>query len=241
MEDKRELKTFERTLGDYEVAGAICSYGDVINFVDGDSNGIVLIDTMGHYEESGIKMGEFIRKQISEGWGHKDPRENIFDLRDALKLERESHGERWCTYVSGISLRLDDFVSFSTAGEMGPIVCLVNRACDVWSEPYHRIDIMNEDRIDLLAYKLKEQDLIFVQSDGLVDNLAYSLRNHDELDLERESLKALATEKVVDLIKAFSHLPPSLIGEGLVNKYGDLFLPRDNYYDDVTFAIIKKK
>ena len=33
-EDTRELKTFERILGDYDVAGAIYSYGDVIDFVD---------------------------------------------------------------------------------------------------------------------------------------------------------------------------------------------------------------
>jgi hypothetical protein len=238
MEDKRELKTFERTLGDYEVAGAICSYGDVIAFVDGDSNGIVLIDTMGHYEESGIKMGEFIRKQISEGWGHKDPRENIFDLRDVLKLERESHGQRWSYCVSGMFLKLENLVSLSMGGDMGPTFYLTSRSCESWRKSYHRIDIMNEDRINLLSCDLDHEGLLFIQTDGLLDNIGCSLRADEGLTL---TAMESATQKLEAFLREHQACTPYMIRDGVLDAFSDLFLPRDNYYDDVTFAIIKKK
>ncbi|MDP3734505.1 MAG: hypothetical protein Q8R37_04710 [Nanoarchaeota archaeon] len=58
--DERQLVTFDRRLGQYDVAVALCSYCDVLDFVvDEKKQGIVLIDTCGHSKEFGQQMAAF--------------------------------------------------------------------------------------------------------------------------------------------------------------------------------------
>ena len=90
IKDERELKLFEKELENYELAGAICSYGDVIDFVEGEKSGIVIIDTCGHRKDSGEKMAAFLQQEISQGWGITgDARSELSKLGEKLAAKRD--------------------------------------------------------------------------------------------------------------------------------------------------------
>ena len=59
-----QLIIFERNLGIYSIAGAICSYGDAIDFIDGERQGIIIADTCGHVKEFGDEVKKYIPDSV---------------------------------------------------------------------------------------------------------------------------------------------------------------------------------
>ncbi len=250
-EDTRKLITFERTLGMYEVAGAICSYGDVIDFVDGEKKGIVIADTTGKMEECGKRMGDFLRKEIKKGWGSsKDGRTEILDLgkklfiagvgkpyldrKTQLKVIRElSEEDRWWDGVEICYAHMDKEI-ISLAGlrymifrEEGGV-----EEIDSFLTPYH---INQDKKRNPIEKILQDNDILLMTSDGLEWNMRLPYRTLEELrkydKKPREDIRRIITKD--------NKLPVDKIRDALVTKLSN-YIVGDFFADDVTFAVVKR-
>src|SRR3989344_4743431 len=178
--DKRELKKFEKELGLYYIAGAICSYGDVIDFVEDSKYGVVLVDTCGHDEAVGKNMAAFLSKEINSGWGVAgDAADNLEELGRKLAALRDPtihywKSDEWFKMVSALYIQFDkENISLSMGGGMGETVILRNNGI------LERI-LMKGGTIDLKYLEghdstyftsLAKDEVILLQTDGLLGNI----------------------------------------------------------------------
>lgn len=258
MEDKRELKLFEKVLGNYETAVAIYSSGDVIDFVDSKKQGIVLIDTCGSLKEFGDKMAEFLREEISEGWGVSgDARDELLVLKRKLTAKRDPklnslHGasaylynEEWHGYVSGLYLQFDEeTVSLSTAGGVGRTLIL--RANDNLEKILMEDGVLDgkfsERAEPAYNFELRERDVILLNSDGLIGNILISTYHDIKMGKIKgpKDLSEYSEMLVVDCLKRNQDKRPYEIRDALVSELSKHFIPHKRHCDDVTFAVVKK-
>ena len=255
-EDKRELKTFERILGNYEVAGAICSYGDAIAFAEMDNRSwIIISDTVGHVEGQGKQMKEFLDKQIMEGWGAEfDTKEEIADLGRRLLIAGTGkpeipdglHFDWWDSPEFCYAHLLENEVSLGGInfnlvrnGKFEEIPYETSEGIKMMS-PLHFDDLENRSPYNI---SLRTNDVLLMASDGLEDNISYTLRLQGE-----ETSREIAKLKLIEVMTQCKGKKPDQIRDTLITELKDYFLPRavGNYspteyeYDDVTFAVIKK-
>ncbi|MCH8908521.1 MAG: SpoIIE family protein phosphatase [Candidatus Heimdallarchaeota archaeon] len=257
MKDTRELKTFERTLGNYDIAGAIYSYGDAIAFADiGNKGWVVIADTVGHIKEHGDKMEEFLHQEIAKGWGSGlDTKEEVADLGRRLLIAGTGkpefpdgiHCDWWDSPEFCYARLLDSEIHLS-----GLHFNLVRKNGKFEEIPYEtpeRIKMMSplhfDDQENRSPYHIsfKTGDVLLMASDGLKDNISYTLRLRGE-EMNREKAKL----KLIEVITQYKSEKPMQIRDALVTELKDYFLPgaMKNYdpilyeYDDVTFAVIKK-
>ena len=80
-ERPRRFEKYELSFHPYEIATALFSFGDVLEIVGKEDSerksiderrGLILVDTIGHVEDSGKSMKAFLQKIIAEGWGSKE-------------------------------------------------------------------------------------------------------------------------------------------------------------------------
>lgn len=247
MEDMRKLVLFERSLGRYHLAGAICSYGDVIDFVDGSKQGIVLIDTCGHEKESGENMAAFLQEQISQGWGNgTDAREDLITLGkklDSFRQPGEEFGrgeEKWYDLVSGLYVQFnDDDVSLSMGSGLGRTLIFKANSLEKILMLNGPIDHPKFEERSVPAYffSLGQEEVLFLHSDGLIGNMAKSFYYKYGQNRDGEYCKDL----IIKTIKKLCNQSVQEIRENLVSKYNHLFLPLTSRFDDVTFAVVKRK
>ncbi|MDP3734506.1 MAG: hypothetical protein Q8R37_04715 [Nanoarchaeota archaeon] len=92
--------------------------------------------------------------------------------------------------------------------------------------------------------EVQDNDLIFLQSDGLFSNTARSL----DYDYQREKCAApddyleCVESMIMDCFAGNHDQSASFLRDKVITKLSRYFLPRaDLYYDDVTFVVVKKK
>lgn len=251
--DKRELKTFERELGFYSTAGAICSYGDVIDFVEDSKYGVVLVDTCGHDEAVGKNMAAFLKKEINSGWGVAgDAAGNLEELgRKLAGLGDPSipyrYRDEWFDMVSALYVLFDkENISLSMGGGLGETLILRN---DGNLEGI----LMKGGTIDLEYLKghdptyfttLAKDEVILLQSDGLLGNINKSIyRSFPESksrEINYEDVKDCTRKCFVNSIAEKAHEPVETIRDMIIERFSPYFLPKSSRDDDVTFAVIKK-
>jgi hypothetical protein len=239
-DETRKLNLFDKTLGDYSVAGAICSYGDVIEFVDDDPKGIILIDTMRHYESSGKIMSFFLSRMKSLAFfQHDDPRDNLLDLTHALQAAQKHYPNYhliWSRCVSGMYINLGEDIKFSIGGDLGDLLYL-GETPQIFDRETYTIDIATEDTLHLHSLNLSSEDVFFIQSDGLAHNVGlHNFRQQNEV----KNWYDYANNLIKEFVNEHKQNSASDLRDKLVEEF-DYAFPKDDAYDDVTFAVIKKK
>src|SRR3989344_351558 len=252
--DKRELKKFERELGLYSVAGAICSYGDVIDFVEDSKSGIIIADTCGHLEEVGKEMAAFLKKEIDEGWGVAgDAADNLEELGRKLAALRDPvipylKSDEWFDMISALYVQFDkEKISLSMGGGLGETIALRNDGS------LERI-LMKGGTIDLKYLEghdptyfttLAKDEVMLLQTDGLAGNINKSIYllfpEPKRREINYEAFIDYTRECLVNTIRENAHEPVETIRDMIIKRFSPYFLPKSLRDDDVTFAVIKKK
>ena len=252
--DKRELKKFERELCLYSTAGAIYSYGDVIDFVEDSKDGIVLVDTCGHDEAVGKNMTAFLRTEINGGWGVAgDAADNLEELGRKLAELRDPTipywlSEQWFDMVSALYVQFDkENISLAMGGGLGETLILRNDGS------LERI-LMKGGTIDLkylsghdptYCTTLAKDEVILLQSDGLAGNINKSIYllfpEPKRREINYEAFIDYTRECLVNTIKENAHEPVETIRDMIIKRFSPYFLPQSSRDDDVTFAVIKRK
>lgn len=179
----RDLCLFERLLGMYTVAGAIYAVGDVIAFVDGPKQGILIADTCGHRKDFGDKMKEFLQQIITEGWGSsQNAKTEIIDLRKRLVIAGTGKPD------TEIDLPEDsewwDFVEISYAQFADKKISLfglyfwICRSDGTIEYPKSVFGCFNHQRRELpdpVLIGLDKGDTLLMASDGLDSNISRTL------------------------------------------------------------------
>ncbi len=251
-QDTRKLINFKRILGHYCIAGAICSYGDVIDFVDGEKQGIFIADTCGHREESGIEMSKFIKRKIKSGWGIKgDAEQNLYSLGKELASLRDPnirpiYSDEWFDFVSASYTQFDrENISLAMGGGLGHT--LIFRK-DGSLERILMAGGTIDDNDHYLkkhepAYntKLKKDEILFLQSDGM-HNMAKALHFDSldgKIDLDTRNTVWYADTLLYNVINKNFYEPAVIIRDAIVSELSKYFLPRTSRDDDVTFVVVK--
>ncbi len=252
-EETRKLRTFEVQFDEYSVAGAIYSHGDVIDFVQGKKQGIVLVDTCGHIEEFGDSMAKFIRREIEGGWGiENDAEHNLANLGRKLGAMRapgldSASSDQWYDWASGSYTQFDSKnISLAMGGGIGETLILRDSGrleqIHLWGGtidgPYHM-----GDKNPVHNTSLGKNDVLLLQSDGLMGNIGSAIYE----DVQEGKIK-FDTRHTVGYMYAFlwdifgtnSQKSPEGIRDALVSGLGKYFIPRDFRDDDVTFAVVKR-
>ncbi len=225
--DGRELVVNQFNFGDYEIASAMCSNGDVIeNFYNKDVLSILLADTIGHDKEKGDGFKEYLSRVREHGWGFDDAEKSLEFLSYHFpRHDHEFEKTEWSP-VGGL-LRLDkDSFQIANAGIEKPLYFHdgIVEKLDLNGnlEFYNRADHSP-------AYfgNMKPGEIVVLQSDGIKENADEIHGINAESHLENiikfgESSKDIVS-KVVD-------------SEGL----GRYCLPRDDEYDDISIVVVKK-
>src|SRR3989344_1010493 len=252
--DKRELKKFEKELGLYSVAGAICSYGDVIDFVQDLKQGIVLVDTCDHDEAVGKKMTAFLRKEIKEGWGVAgDAADNLEELGRKLAALRDPtipywKSDEWFDMVSALYVQFDkESISLSMGGGLGETMILRNDG------RLERI-LMKGGTVDLKFLEghdqtyfttLAKDEVMLLHTDGLLGNINkdiyLSFPHAIRKEINYESFVDHNREWLLNTIAEKNDEPTETIRDRIVEIFSAYFLPQSSRDDDLTFAVIKKK
>ncbi|MBU0470223.1 MAG: hypothetical protein KKA62_06125 [Nanoarchaeota archaeon] len=240
----RHLKTFERTLGKYRVAGAIYSYGDVIDFVDGEKQGIIIADTCGKRRDYGNKAKKFLKEKIKEGWGSsKDAKTEILDLGRRLALAGTGKAHFEAEYSS--EQRWWDCIEFCYAHFDNDLVSLSGLRHLIFREegnterynstlgPYHFED---PGERETAKTDLNGNDVLMIASDGLEFNIRLLYRTSKELEEYYEAPKKIIKKIVYENIK----YPVDQIRDSLILKLSDYLTGGFFSKDDVTFALVKK-
>jgi len=251
-EETRELVTFERNLGLYSAAGAICSHGDVIDFVDGEKQGIIIADTCGKRKDCGDRAGVFLREQIESGWGSsRDVKTEILDLgrrlmitgvgkpyldrETKLKVIREfSEEERWWDAIEFCYAHIDK-ETISLAG-LRYMIFREDRSVeeiDSFLSPYH-VNLVEKE--ETIKKKIHGKDILLITSDGLEWNMRLPYRGNLE-NLRKYHEKP--REDIGKIIGENSHLQVDKIRDILVSELSD-YITGKYFADDVTFALVKR-
>ena len=253
LTDNRELKRFDLTLGNYSVSGAICSYGDVIDFVDDLKQGVVLVDTCGHHEEVGKNMAAFLRKEIKNNWGVAgDAADNLEKLGRKLAVMRDPtipyyKSDEWFDFVSAEYAQFDgDNISLSMGGGLGETLILRNNGQLESTLMYGGTIDLHYLEIHEPAYAttLAKNEVMLLQSDGLLGNIeknvyrSFPESKTKEMDYGEfiRYMKGWLVSTIADKIQE----PAGIIRERIIDQYSSYFLPKSLRDDDVTFAVIKK-
>lgn len=250
-EETRKLYTFERRIGLYETAGAIASYGDVIDFVDGPRPGIAIVDTCGHEEELGRDMAAFLRREIVDGWAQEGTAEGaLMDLGQKLKAMQDPNDERFMPdefyyYVSAQYCQFEgEDISVAIGGGIGPAV--VFRPGQEPDEQHTQGGVIDETY--LIKHRppcrtvLAPGELLLLQSDGLIGNYFYSqcLKEEDKPRDERCADRECSVYELYGLLQQHLDDSPVAIRDAFISQFGNEFLPRDRRFDDVTFVVVKR-
>ena len=252
--DNRTITKFERELGLYSVAGVICSYGDVIDFVEDSKCGIVLADTCGHDEAVGKKMAAFLRKEIKGGWGVAgDAADNLEKLGRKLAALRNPaipywKSDEWFDMVSALYVQFDkENISLSMGGGLGETLILRNNgSLEGILMKGGTIDLKYLEGHDPTYFTtLAKDELILLQSDGLLGNINkdiyFSFPHAIRKEINYEALVDHTRAWLVNTIAEKADDPVETIRDTIIEKFSPYFLPKSQRDDDVTFAVIKKK
>ncbi|MBT4538660.1 SpoIIE family protein phosphatase [Candidatus Woesearchaeota archaeon] len=255
MKDERELILFERELGDYNIASAIWSYGDVIDFIDGERKGIVIADTTGHQRDFGDAMKGFLKREIASGWGSRfDARTEILDLGQRLSDEGSKHQKifdenklrclnDWWNYAGINYAQLEEKIYLS-----GLYYLLVRRDGDIETPNsslfYHHYK--NPGGRSMAEIDFNQGDVLLMTSDGLRDNICSTYRC---LWQKAKSKMDSVNRELTEVIRKNIDNDVVEIRDVLVKRFRQYFLSCEfnqkiydsERYDDVTFALIKRR
>lgn len=247
--DTRELLTFEKKLGMYDLAGAIYSDGDVIDFVDGVNPGIIIADTCGHKKEFGDKAREFLQKEIRTGWGSQyDIKTEILELGRKLMITgtgkpslegRFNEREEWWDCIACSYAQFTDEGIYLTG--IHNLIARENGTVETpWSilGPYHFDDPGEREPVRTV---LSHGDIMLIASDGLENNIRIISylkgENHEQDTFETKLGRILNQNKT----KEISSIRDILISQlkyyfmsGMIKCIDQMI------YDDVTFVLVKK-
>lgn len=247
--DTRKLELFQRRLGEYDIAGAIYSWGDVIGFVESyQKQGIMVIDTCGHFKDYGRDMADFLERKIQEGWGvERGSKEELELFGELLYQLRETDEfiDAWYDYVSASYTQLAvEGISLSMGGGIGPMFHFKEDEIVEMITQGAPIDRICDPQRDLSTLKepyetqLGQNDVLFLTTDGLEGNMCYGYE--DLADLQREDLWETIHKKVTDTISKEQGKSVTEIRDAIISQLGKYFLPRHVSADDVTFVVVKR-
>ena len=224
MGDKRNLYVNNFNFGDYEIASATYSNGDVIeNFYNGEVLSILLADTIGHEKEKGDSFREYLAN-IRDGWGFGDAEKEMSYLsKNFPRGDSEFDTSEWSP-VGGL-LRLDkDSFQIAAAGIEKPLY--------LHDGIVEKLDLTgNLEFYNRLPHSpgyfgsMKPGEVIVLQSDGLKDNAA-----------EKHGIDA---ESHLEKIVKFGKSSKDIVSK-VVNSLGKYCLPQDETYDDVSIVVVRK-
>ncbi|MEK6969965.1 MAG: hypothetical protein AABW48_06060 [Nanoarchaeota archaeon] len=248
--DARRLIIFEKELGLYSAAGAICSYGDVIDFVEGEKQGVVIADTCGHLESCGQKMAQFLRQEIKTGWGIEgDAEQNLeklgqklFDLRGG---KNRPYSDEWYDWVSASYTQFSkEKISLAMGGGLGETLIL-REDCSLESIRM-RGGVIDEDYLEghdpVYETTLQETEVMLLQSDGLLGNIYKNYWKHklkDKNEFELKEVIGYNKGHLVSILAENRDCSPSVIRDALVSRLSQYFGPLFIRDDDVTFVVVK--
>ena len=225
MGDERTLKLDEFNFGDYEIASATCSHGDVIeNFYNGEVLSILLADTAGHDKEKGDSFRKYLARVRESGWGFGDAEEEMSYLSYHFpRHDHELEETEW--RPAGGLLRLDkDSFQIAGAGIEKPLYFHdgVVETLDLTGnlEFYNRLP-----HSPGYSGVMKPGEVIVLQSDGLKEN-ADKIHNVD-------------VESHLEKIVRFGKSSKDIVSK-VVNCLGQYSLPQDHTYDDVSIVVVRK-
>ncbi|MFH1455927.1 MAG: hypothetical protein ABIF40_03180 [archaeon] len=241
--ENRNLITFEKILGQYSIAGALCSNADVVDFVDDTKQGILVVDTCGHNIEDGNEMRNFVRRTIEGGWGIEGNAEQelkkLGQMFNSLRKPGESQFvDKWYTCVSASYTQFDnDLITIAMGGALGKTYILrldetliinhMDRVIDYDYQKKHK---------PAYETRLENDDILFLQTDGFLDNI---IKKSLKKGIEWEVADETANKLLDDLLREFQKEPVNVIRNALVNSLKQYFLPLSNRDDDTTFVIVK--
>ncbi|MFP4112307.1 MAG: SpoIIE family protein phosphatase [Candidatus Woesearchaeota archaeon] len=237
-EDGRELEIGSFGFGDYQIAYALCSYGDIIKFFpgkDGDSVGIFLADTMGHDKDLGSDFSRYMNRVRKYGWGTRadSEKELSFLSRNFPRRDKDLELSPWQPVGALLQVRVDnEYINLANAGIEKPI--LMDRTGNIeYLDLKGHLEFYNRTVHSSLYEKLMDSgEMILLRSDGMHDNM-YHVNNTspDDEDYRLDHFlyenRHMTSEKLVSLITD-------------VDGFGSCFLPKDDRYDDVSLVIVKR-
>lgn len=91
MTDKQELKSFERKMGIFDLAGATTSGGSVVVFTEGIRPGTIIADAKNNKQQGG-SFQAFLENEIANGWGKMGVTEEMVDLERRVRAKINAEG-----------------------------------------------------------------------------------------------------------------------------------------------------
>jgi len=242
--ENRKLVTFEKILGQYSIAGALCSNADVVDFVDDIKQGVLVIDTCGHNLEDGNEMRKFTRRMIEGGWGIEDNAEEELtklgsELLSLRKPDDEGFNDEWYTCVAASYTQFDnDLVTIAMGGWLNNIYLLNSDETLTINHMDRVIDgDYQEKHNPAYETRLSKDDILFLQTDGFLDNMRSIISKEGmEWDVASET----ADKLLIDMLKEYRTEPVNIIRDAFVSSLEKYFLPQNNRDDDATFVIVKQ-
>jgi hypothetical protein len=246
MSDTRKLLTSELQIGNYSSASMIYSYGDVLDFVDGRKQGIVIVDTPGHVEEVGQQMLQFLRTEIANGWGVSgDALEELLKLGQKLaELHKGTkYCEHWADYSSASYTQIDgDRITLSMGGGLGETLIVRADRVERILMKGGTIDGPFLDHYDpVYTTTLQTGETMLLCTDGFVGNM----RKTREKESKRQNIAYATTvaelnTNIEQIIRDNSLNTAQETRDALIAQLGTYFLPRTERDDDVTIVVVKR-
>ncbi len=252
LTETRKLVNLEKTLGQYSVAATLCSYGDVLDFVESENPGVVLVDTLGHSKSKGKAMQDFLQREIASGWGREGSAEEAFvnlsvKLASLRQGKKKGESENWYDSVSGLYCQLrPEAVYLVSAGVLGYSLWRKSDSKEYQSFPFNFFGSLDDLSLGknspMHEIVLGNDDVLFLSSDGLGHNLARSFSKEawfSAFSLHSLQLANLAIQCQLD--NFHDRDTAGDIRDCLNENLSRYFLPKGREYDDVTFVVIKKR
>lgn len=230
-EDGRVLETNEFMFGDYEIAYALCSNGDVIeNFYDKNVLSVLLADTMGHDKEIGDDFKRYLSLKRKFGWGtgHDAERELSSLSRNFPRNEVGYETTPWNPYASFVKINRDSgLVQIANAGLEKPIYRDSKGNIETL-DLFGNLEFYNRtDHSPTYKTEMKSGEMIILQSDGIKENMEefHGMNSNEYL------------HKMLKYSNSASDLVSKIVDQDSLGRY---CLPKDDSYDDISVLVVRK-
>lgn len=175
--------------------------GDILDVFQLDESRIAfyVLDVSGHGVQAALLSTTLSR------WLSRAPRELkenpaavLEHLNDNFQLDDESSQLFTCCY--GLLDLQKKTLSFSSAGHPSPILLRSNQACEIHSSGFP-VGVVSDPQYELKVVKLRENDRIYIFSDGSVEQLDPSGEQFgvDRLKQELERNRTVTLQTSIDL------------------------------------------
>jgi hypothetical protein len=237
----RTLECYDEQYGDIQIATARCAYGDVFRAFpanDGSFGGLLLVDTLEHNEDYGLRMSGFLDGALSQGWGHAtDAETDVVNLGRWLQSQEDPQTGLEASTFQYVKGRRET-LALCNGGMPYPVLVHGGAAPSVDRIQIFGfyIDSWSEHHSPPYQFVLQPGDALVLRTDGFDEGLIRYRRSMGVPSTTEQLLCDLLSDGLREPVKRTA----AEIRDILVDRLTTMVLPRNREDDDVTLAVLMR-